>query len=168
MCESKSSAQNDFVLPDLAAMRAWAQQLGPLLKVGDVVALHGALGAGKTSFARALLQGLGVRDEVPSPTFSLVQPYEIGDLMFWHFDLYRLNAPGEAYELGIEEAFATGASLIEWPENLGPLLPEARLDIFLGLPPDAGYEDTRRTVRIEARGEWATRPGVILSEAKDH
>ncbi len=157
MCQRKSSAQNELNLPDLAALGAWARRLGPLLKAGDVVGLHGSLGAGKTSLVRALLQGLGVREEVPSPTFSLVQQYEIGGLMFWHFDLYRLSSPDEAYELGIEEAFGEGVSLIEWPENLGRLMPEERLDIFLGLPPDAGYEDTRRTVRIEAHGAWVTR-----------
>ena len=146
-----------LMLPDLAATGALARRLGPLLRTGDVVGLHGSLGAGKTSFVRALLQCLGLREEVPSPTFSLVQQYEIGAMTFWHFDLYRITTPNEAYELGIEEAFVEGVSLIEWPENLGPLLPAERLDIFLGLPPDAGFDDTRRQARIEAHGDWRAR-----------
>lgn len=147
-----------FSLPDLAATTALAKRLGPHLRPGDVLALNGQLGAGKTSFARALIQGLQPDiGEVPSPTFSLVQQYEIGALMFWHFDLYRLTNPIEAYELGIEEAFVEGISLIEWPENLGALLPPERLDIFLSLPPDADYEDTRREVLIVAHGGWEER-----------
>lgn len=157
---SRPPAHNsrNLALPDLAATTRLARRLGPHLRAGDVVALRGPLGAGKTAFARALIQGLQESpEEVPSPTFSLVQQYEIGALCLWHFDLYRLAAPAEAYELGIEEAFAEGISLIEWPENLGALLPPERLDIILGLPPDAGFDSARRLARLEAHGSWAGR-----------
>lgn len=150
-----------MALTDLAATAAFARRLGPCLRAGDVLALHGDLGAGKTAFARALIQGLQARggtvEEVPSPTFSLVQQYEIGGLLLWHFDLYRLASPEDAHELGIDEAFAEGISLIEWPDRLGALLPEQRLDIFLSVPDNAAYDDSRRLLRLEAHGDWAER-----------
>ncbi len=155
------AAERSFALTDMAATVALAARLGPQLQAGDVVALYGGLGAGKTAFARALIHALqaplGSVEEVPSPTFSLVQHYQIGALGLWHFDLYRLTAPGEIWELGIEEAFAAGVSLIEWPERLGPLLPADRLEIYLEIPSDAGFEDTRRHVRLRGYGSWAKR-----------
>lgn len=153
--------ERSFALPDLAATAALSARLGPLLRAGDVVALYGGLGAGKTAFARGLIQALqaplGSVEEVPSPTFSLVQHYQIGPLGLWHFDLYRLTTPDETWELGLEEAFAEGVSLIEWPERLGPLLPADRLEIYLDIPPDAGFEDTRREARLVGHGRWSTR-----------
>lgn len=150
-----------FDLPDMAATTALAARLAPLLRAGDVVALHGDLGAGKTAFARALIHALqaplGIVEEVPSPTFSLVQQYQIGPLSLWHFDLYRLTAPDETWELGLEEALAAGVSLIEWPERLGLLLPADRLEIYLEIPPDAGFEDTRRRMRLAGYGSWVKR-----------
>lgn len=99
---------------------------------GDVIALHGPLGAGKTTLARGLVHRLtDDAEEVVSPTFTLAQVYETARGNVWHFDLYRLKSPEEALEIGIEEAFADGVSLIEWPERLGSLLPKNRLDIFL-------------------------------------
>ena len=92
-----------------------------------MIALKGELGAGKTTFARAFIRARGGGEAVPSPTFTLVQIYEIGDVPIWHFDAYRLRDPDEAWELGIEDAFRDGISLIEWPERLGPLLPARRL-----------------------------------------
>lgn len=156
--QPSAQSRRNLALPDLAATSLLARRLGPLLRAGDVVALHGQLGAGKTAFARALIQGLQEDpEEVPSPTFSLVQQYKIGALCLWHFDLYRISSPAEAYELGIEEAFAEGISLIEWPENLGGLLPPGRLDIYLSLPPGAGFDGTLRLVRMEAHGNWRSR-----------
>ena len=150
-----------FDLPDIAATAALAARLAPLLQAGDVVALHGDLGAGKTAFARALIHILqapqGAVEEVPSPTFSLVQQYQIGVLSLWHFDLYRLTAPDETWELGLEEALASGVSLIEWPERLGPLLPADRLEIYLDIPADAGIEEMRRQARLVGYGGWVKR-----------
>ena len=89
----------DIPLPDLSATRSLAKRLAPLLCAGDIIGLAGPLGAGKTTFARAVIEtlaemgGAGNLGEVPSPTFTLVQVYELADLTVWHFDLYRLDAP---------------------------------------------------------------------------
>src|ERR1700693_3066073 len=118
-------------LPDEAAPAVLAARIAALARAGDVIALKGELGAGKTSFARAFIQARGGAEEVPSPTFTLVQVYELGESTIWHFDCYRLRRPEEAWELAIEDAFNDGISLIEWPELLGPLLPARRLLICL-------------------------------------
>ena len=102
-----------------------AATIAPLLSVGDVVALNGTLGVGKTTFVRALVKELTqTKTEVPSPTFTLLQTYDTPNFTLYHFDFYRLKNPMEAYEIGIEEAFSDGVSLIEWPEKLGSLLPK--------------------------------------------
>ena len=95
----------------------------------------------------------GSREAVPSPTFTLVQLYEIGEVPIWHFDAYRLRHPDEAWELGIEDAFRDGISLIEWPERLGPLLPPRRLEITLT---DAGLTNARLAALDPGSG-WADR-----------
>lgn len=144
----------DFALDGLEATEALARRLAPLLRAGDVVALDGDLGTGKTAFARALIRCLDDADtEVPSPTFTLVQSYDLPDFEIWHFDLYRLDAPQDALELGIDDAFAGAVSLIEWPQRLGPYLPAERLDIrfrFDDLP-------TVRHVTITGHGDWEKR-----------
>jgi tRNA threonylcarbamoyladenosine biosynthesis protein TsaE len=150
-------------LPDLAATHRLAARLAAVLRPGDVVGLAGALGAGKTEFARAAIGALGGPAEVPSPTFTLVQTYELGDLTLWHFDLYRLAAPEEALELDIEDAFAEGISLIEWPERLGALMAADWLELRL-LPGD-GPE--ARCAELVAHGNWAERLGEIEREADD-
>src|SRR6202162_3228197 len=109
-------------LPDEDATAAFAARVAALARPGDVIALKGELGAGKTSFARAFIRARGGDEEVPSPTFTLAQVYELADAAVWHFDCYRLRDPEEAWELGIEDAFRDGISLIEWPERLRPLL----------------------------------------------
>ncbi|MGY8990362.1 MAG: tRNA (adenosine(37)-N6)-threonylcarbamoyltransferase complex ATPase subunit type 1 TsaE [Rhodospirillales bacterium] len=119
-------------LADEQATLDLAAKLAGHAKAGDVIALSGELGAGKTTFARSFIQTKRhIPEDVPSPTFTLVQTYETGDAMIHHFDFYRLNDPEEAYELDIEDAFMTGISLIEWPEKIGVLIPTERLDIRL-------------------------------------
>ena len=109
-----------------------ARKIAFHLSPRDVILLKGDLGAGKSTFARALIQALcGDKTEVPSPTFTLVQTYEAPRFVIWHFDLYRLKHPEEVYELGIEEAYGNGVSLIEWPERLGKNLPKGVLEIEL-------------------------------------
>jgi tRNA threonylcarbamoyladenosine biosynthesis protein TsaE len=118
----------EVTVADEDGTRAVAAALGNALAHGDIVALQGTLGAGKTAFARALINALpGDPEDVPSPTFTLVQTYTRGTLEIWHFDLYRLEDPDEAFELGIEDAFADAVSLIEWPDRLGTLLPARHL-----------------------------------------
>ena len=98
--------------------------LAAQLRIGDVIALSGDLGAGKTSFARGILAGLGLREEAPSPSYALVIPYDPPETRFsvWHADLYRLDRAEQAEELGLDEARETAALLIEWPERLGDQL----------------------------------------------
>jgi tRNA threonylcarbamoyladenosine biosynthesis protein TsaE len=149
-------------LPDEAATAALAARISALARRADVIALKGDLGTGKTSFARAFIRARGNRaEEVPSPTFTLVQVYELDPTSIWHFDLYRLHSAEEAWELDIEEAFSEGISLIEWPERLGPLLPGRRLEIALafGDKPDA------RQVSLDPGTGWQSRLPAITADA---
>lgn len=144
----------NLMLPSEAATEALARRLAPRLRAGDVVGLQGELGAGKTTFARALIRRLAGADvEVPSPTFNLALTYELDHVTLWHFDLYRLEQPEEAFELGIEEAFADGISLIEWPERLGRLLPDDGLTVTLA----SGDRETARRIGFGGGGDWPAR-----------
>jgi len=101
-----------------------AEKLAKIAKRGDVFALFGTLGAGKSVFSRYFIQELTEASEVPSPTFTLLQTYDALDFEIYHYDMYRLKSPDEAYELDIEEAFYNAVSLVEWPERIAPLLPK--------------------------------------------
>lgn len=106
-------------LPDAEATTALGQAIAPLLAPGDSVLLYGPLGMGKSTLARGLIRALTTPDEdVPSPTFTLVQFYD-SDPPVAHFDLYRLTRPEEAFEIGLDEALDEGCAIIEWPERLG-------------------------------------------------
>jgi tRNA threonylcarbamoyladenosine biosynthesis protein TsaE len=107
------------ILRDEQDTAALGVSLASLLRAGDVVTLAGQLGVGKTSLARAVLQASGHADEVPSPTFAIVQPYDDLPLPIWHCDLYRLEDRSELDELGLDDALADGALLVEWPERAG-------------------------------------------------
>jgi tRNA threonylcarbamoyl adenosine modification protein YjeE len=139
----------EIVLPDLAATAALAGRIAPLLRAGDAVALWGDLGAGKTTLARAILRALGVTEEVPSPTFTLVQSYETPRLTVAHYDLYRLKSARELHELGFREALEDGAVLVEWPERAPEFLPDETLHLRLAL------EDEGRRVKITGPERWA-------------
>src|SRR5882757_6145504 len=129
---SKDKVAVTVDLPDEAATADLARRLAPRLKVGDLVALHGDLGAGKTAFARALIRALvGADEEVPSPTFTLVQTYSAPVGQIFHFDLYRIVSPDELTEIGWDETLADGLTLVEWPGRAGTLLPVSRIDIAL-------------------------------------
>ncbi|MCW9035459.1 MAG: tRNA (adenosine(37)-N6)-threonylcarbamoyltransferase complex ATPase subunit type 1 TsaE [Alphaproteobacteria bacterium] len=144
----------EIVLSDEAATVSFARALAKLAELGDVIALWGTLGVGKSVFARAFIRQLtSPLEEVPSPTFTLVQNYEGMEAEIYHFDFYRLEEVDEAYELGIEEAFSDGISLLEWPERIEPLLPRDRLDITL----IHGETDEARQLTLKAEGKWAER-----------
>lgn len=134
---------------DEAALAGVAARLAAVLKEGDVVALSGDLGAGKTSFARAVVRALGWTGEVPSPTYTLVQPYPTTPEV-WHVDLYRLDSAGDADALGLFETDA--ALLVEWPERLGPRLPAEALRLRLAVT-GAGT----RTLTWETPPSWEGR-----------
>ncbi|MCB1532681.1 MAG: tRNA (adenosine(37)-N6)-threonylcarbamoyltransferase complex ATPase subunit type 1 TsaE [Alphaproteobacteria bacterium] len=110
-----------------------AQALAKKIKAGDVLALHGDLGMGKSVFARALIRALIEKpdEEVPSPTFTLVQTYDSAQGPLYHFDCYRIEDPEEIYELGWEEALESGIIILEWPSRIAGILPTRRLDITL-------------------------------------
>jgi len=145
-------AQRVLDLADEAATARLAARIAAAARARDTITLAGPLGSGKTSFARAFIRALGHGDEeVPSPTFTLVETYRFtGRPPIWHFDLYRLEAADDVYELGIEEAWAEGISLIEWPERIAALLPAERLDIALS----PGATAQRRRAAIAGSPRW--------------
>lgn len=147
----------DVALPDVEATSALAARIAACARTGDVLALSGDLGVGKTTFARAFIHAIGhAHEEVPSPTFTLVQVYPAAEPAapaVFHFDLYRLSAAQDALELGLEEALATGISLIEWPERLGNWHRGNRLELAFAFAPG----ETARTVAITAHGTWRGR-----------
>ena len=121
-------------LPDLAATHALAARLAAALRPGDVVALEGDLGVGKSELARAAIRARAEADiEVPSPTFTIVHTYDLPGLAIVHADLYRLADPEEFLEWGLDEALADAALLAEWPERAGGHLPADRLTVRLRL-----------------------------------
>ncbi len=144
-------------LVDEAATRSLASCLAPRLGAGDCVLLEGPIGAGKTAFARALIRArLGRHEEVPSPTFTLVQTYDTADLEIWHCDLYRLADAGELAELGLDEAFEAALCLIEWPDRLGALEPDDALRLTLAAEPAC------HSIQIEGPASWQARIGDCL------
>lgn len=137
--------------------------LGRALRRGDAVLLSGGLGAGKTALARAAiaarLADCGLTEDIPSPTFTLVQTYE-ADIPIWHADLYRLSTEDEVYELGLDEAFETAATFVEWPDRLGATTPLRALAVEM----DFGPKGEGRIAVFQPRGPgWAT----VLDALKD-
>jgi tRNA threonylcarbamoyladenosine biosynthesis protein TsaE len=146
----------EIALTDAAATQALGRRLGARLTRGDVVCLAGNLGAGKTTLARGVIEAwTGEAEEAPSPTYTLVQTYEGARGELWHVDLYRLKRAQEAWELGLEDAFATAATVIEWPERLEGQLPRDRLDIELA-PQGEG-----RNATLTAHGAWRQKLATI-------
>jgi tRNA threonylcarbamoyladenosine biosynthesis protein TsaE len=148
--ETTLTLNDETVTAELGARIATA------LRPGDVIALSGDLGAGKTALARAILRALGVAGHVPSPTFTLVQSYETPGLTVHHFDLYRVEDESELRELGLEEAREEGAVLIEWPDRGMPKGwgPEA---LQVGL---SATGDTVRQAKISGPARWRNLAGL--------
>jgi tRNA threonylcarbamoyladenosine biosynthesis protein TsaE len=139
-------------LNDEDATAALGSQMAGVVAIGDTILLEGDIGAGKSAFARALIRArLGRMEDVPSPTFTIVQTYEAPDGDLWHCDLYRLTHPDEALELGLEDAFETAICLIEWPDRLGVVVPQSALRL--------SFEARENTHHVTAVGSaaWAKR-----------
>lgn len=134
-----------------AKMLEFGARLAELLRVGDCLALTGDLGAGKTTLSRGIVQALCGDQEVPSPTYTLVQTYDAPEFEIWHCDLYRLDRPEDVYELGLLDVIDEIVSLIEWPERMGGLLPEHALTV------DIQFEDEGRTISLRGGDMWEER-----------
>ncbi len=139
--------RKDFALSDLDATARLGASIAAGLAAGDAVALWGELGAGKTTLARAILAALGVTEDVPSPTFTLVQSYDTHPPVA-HYDLYRLKSGYELEELGFEDALADGAVLVEWPEHAPEALPPDTLHVRLGA------SEGGRKARLTGPARW--------------
>jgi tRNA threonylcarbamoyladenosine biosynthesis protein TsaE len=137
------------------AMEALGRRLGARLQSGDIVTLQGGLGAGKTTFARGVLRGLGFAADVPSPTFAILQGYEPPEtrLPLGHVDLYRIEQPDELDELGLDGWLEGGALIIEWPERLGTLYADLALAIHIDTADDGGRLLTARVPK-SWEGRW--------------
>ena len=144
----------EIQLPTERDTVALGAALARLARPGDILALNGPLGAGKTTLARGFVTALTQADEdVVSPTFTLVQVYDADVAPIWHFDLYRLTQVEDVLELGWDEALSVGISLVEWPERLGALLPRNRLDVMLS----SGAEHQARSARLHGGASWKDR-----------
>lgn len=145
------------------ATSRFAAAMAPLLRPGDCLLLKGPVGAGKSHFARSLIQARlaaqGLSEDVPSPTFTLVQTYSDGIADIWHADLYRLSDASEVIELGLEDAFQSAISIIEWPEKLGDLMPPNALSLRFS----AGPSETARDLEISGPAGWQRRLVPILT-----
>ena len=143
-----------MILADEEQSAALGASIARAARPGDVIALSGPLGVGKTAIARGLLAAAGNAGEVPSPSFAIVQPYEHLALPIWHVDLYRIEDPSELEELGLDAA-AEGVLVVEWPERAGDLWPEA-----LTLSLEFGSDGTRiltANVPPSWEGRWPPR-----------
>ena len=137
-----------FLWPDEAACAAFARRLAaaPALRPDSFIAIGGALGAGKTSFVRHLLRALGVEGRIKSPSFSVLEPYEVDGLAISHFDFYRFSDAREWIDAGFRDVFAApGLKLAEWPENAADMLPRAAWQMTLEV-----LADERRQVSVQA------------------
>ena len=163
-------------LSDLAATQRFGGLLAAQLKAGDVIALSGALGAGKSALARAIIQAIDPNeDDVPSPTFTLVQHYLLADgTPLWHLDLYRIDDAQDAMALGLDDAFVDAVCLIEWPDRLKKFLPKTNLSIHLyacetggefdGTADGMGSGSFVRFADVTAPPHWADRiTGLIAA-----
>jgi tRNA threonylcarbamoyladenosine biosynthesis protein TsaE len=161
MADSRASKPLTLVFEDEAATVRFARKLAAALRKGDVVALSGGLGSGKTALARAVIRSFLPDEEVPSPTFTLVQSYDTPNFAIWHVDLYRLNSARDVRELGLDDALDASVLLIEWPERAASWLPPDRLEIRLSFAKTA----TARQAELIGHGTWAGRLAALEESA---
>ncbi|MEX0753264.1 MAG: tRNA (adenosine(37)-N6)-threonylcarbamoyltransferase complex ATPase subunit type 1 TsaE [Xanthobacteraceae bacterium] len=163
-----TSGRSSFsvALPNEEAMRRFMRDIAIALQPGDLITLSGDLGAGKTTFARALIRHLAGDEtiEVPSPTFTLIQTYELAQLPIVHADLYRLSGPAELAELGFDDLPEKAIVLLEWPDRAAGFLPPDRLDIAFTLAPQLG--EGHRNARVTGYGAFAERAERIAAVRK--
>jgi hypothetical protein len=152
-----SGIEMSVTLRDESATQALGARIAPALRAGDAVLLSGPLGAGKTVLARAILRALGITARVPSPSFTLVQSYETRKLTVRHFDLYRIERESDLIELGLQDALAEGAIIVEWPEHAFGQMPDSALKIELCLS-----DGEVRTARLTGGDRWTD----ILEECR--
>lgn len=144
-----TGSRQSFSLLDHKATEALGAALAQHMVCGDVLALIGDLGAGKTTLARGFIQALcGASTEVPSPTYTLIQTYDTPKGELWHGDMYRLEKPEDGYELGLLDAFEEAICLVEWPDKLGALWPEDALTLSLN------FKDEGREAVLSGAREW--------------
>lgn len=145
---------------------ALAKHFATFLNAGDVLLLEGGIGAGKTHFARSLIQSLlEFPEDVPSPTFTLVQTYETKEFEIWHADLYRLTSPDEVIELGLIDAFEDSVCLIEWPDRLAELSPSTALSLSFAL----NETEDHRALSIQGCDpRWTPLIELICDDATQH
>ena len=161
MQAQRDSGRTGFATP--AAMEAFGAAVGRRVRTGEGVCLFGPLGAGKSTLARGLVRALThAAEEVPSPTFTLMQIYAGRDFPVAHLDLYRLKRPEEAFELGLDDALDVGAVVIEWSERLEGRLPPDRLDVRLEI---TGEGD--RLASWRGHGVWTARAHDLLRPPRD-
>ncbi len=130
----------EIVIKNEAETYEYGHKLAGELKAGQVVALTGDLGAGKTTLSKAIAEGLNITEPISSPTFTIIKEYESGDIPLYHFDVYRLSDPEELYELGYEEYFfGKGITVVEWADKVMDLIPDdaVKIEIKYGRTPDS-------------------------------
>jgi tRNA threonylcarbamoyl adenosine modification protein YjeE len=158
MDHSKDSVE--ILLKSKEDTKHLAKVIAYKVRAQDVITLKGDLGVGKTAFSKYFINAIvGHEIEVTSPTFTLVNQYDAPNFTVCHYDLYRLEHIAEAHELGIEEAFSKGVSIIEWPDIINNLLPEDRLEICL----EYGQQEEERIVKIKGCGRWKNQLNAVLT-----
>ncbi len=148
----------NFTDISLADLERLAASISAILRPGDAILLEGDLGAGKSTFCRALIRALGVTEDIPSPSFTLVQTYETKIGPVWHCDLYRIKDAGEISELGLDEAFENSITLIEWPDRMGLDIPPSGLTLSLSFTDNA----ETRNLSLKGGNDWKIRIGNSL------
>ncbi len=143
-------------------------RVAAMLRPGDVILLSGPIGAGKTHFARSVIQArlaeYDAVEDVPSPTFTLVQTYLAGPVEVWHADLYRLTGPADVLELGLDVAFSNAICIVEWPERLGDLRPENHMSLTFA---PAASDDARNVTLVVNGAQWITRFATLCDTTNE-